>query len=124
MRKLFWKRLKRLSWRRSRGPDSGACCGGLEVGRCGNDQHGCDMADLKMDSFRRNRLYVRHARCGCVFCVHLPVELSVLLSGNPKPAYSTCTDRLLFEKSLIHCSSYCEDATTMTSIAKWNLAMM
>ena len=60
--------------------------------RCGNDQQGCDMADLKMDSSRRakmiqlnhlepqariqcpcvlvNSLYVRHARCGCVFCVH------------------------------------------------------
>ena len=45
-----------LSWRRSRGPDSAACCGGLGVRRCGNDQQGCDMADLKMDSFRRTKM--------------------------------------------------------------------
>ena len=38
-----------LSWRKSRGPDIAACCGGLEVRMCGNDQHGCDKADLKMD---------------------------------------------------------------------------
>ena len=29
---------------------------GLEVRKCGNDQHGCDMADLKMDSFRRTKM--------------------------------------------------------------------
>ena len=34
-----------------RGLDSAACCDGLEVRRCGNDQHGCDMADLKMDGY-------------------------------------------------------------------------
>ena len=34
-----------LSWRRSRGPDTAACCDGLEVRKCGNDQHGCDMAE-------------------------------------------------------------------------------
>ena len=45
-----------LSWKRSRGPDVAACCGGLEVRRCGNDQHGCDMADLKLDSFRRTKM--------------------------------------------------------------------
>ena len=44
-----------LSCRRSRGPEKAACCGGLEVRRCGNDQHGCDMADLK-DSFRRTKM--------------------------------------------------------------------
>ena len=54
------------------------------------------MADLMTDSFRRtkmiqlnhlepqariqcpcvlvNRLCVRHARCGCVFCVHIPSD--------------------------------------------------
>ena len=45
-----------LSWRRSRGPDSAACCDGLEVRRCENDQQWCDMADLKMDSFRRTKM--------------------------------------------------------------------
>ena len=38
-----------LSWRKSRGPDIAACYGGLEVRTCGNDQHGCDKADLQMD---------------------------------------------------------------------------
>ena len=66
MKNLFCKRLKRFlrkwcwctvwSWRRSRGPGSAACCGGLEVRRCGNDQHGCDMADLEMHSFRRTKM--------------------------------------------------------------------
>ena len=45
-----------MTCRKSRGPDSAACCDGLEVRRCGNDQHGCDMADMKMDSFRRTKM--------------------------------------------------------------------
>ena len=34
-----------LSWRRSCCPGSASCCRGLEVGRCGRDQQGDDMAD-------------------------------------------------------------------------------
>ena len=45
-----------LSWRRSHGLNIAACCDGLEVSRCGNDQHGCDMADLMTDSFRRTKM--------------------------------------------------------------------
>ena len=135
MRKLFWKRLKRflqkwlsvysVSWRKSRGPDSAACCDGLEVRRCGNDQHGCDMADMKMDSFRRTKMIQLNHRdlshkhaftfvrayeqsvctsCTlwvCILCTP-PVELSALSSSNPKP-------HALTEKKLIHCSSYCEE---------------
>ena len=45
-----------LSWSRSGGLDGAACCDVLEVRKCGNDQHGCDMADLKMDSFKRTKM--------------------------------------------------------------------
>ena len=106
----------------------------LDVRRRGNDQQGCDMADLKMESSRRAKmtqlnhydLSHKHAFtcvCACeqtactsctlwvcILCT-LSVELSVLRSGNPKPDHSACTDRkILFFviKKLIHCSSYCE----------------
>ena len=133
-----------LSWRRSRGPDSAACCSGLEVRRCGNDQHGCDMADLKMDSFRRTKMiqlnhhdlshkhactFVRACEqtvctsCTlwvCILCT-LSVELSILRSGNSKPDCSACTDRFFL---VIHCSSYWEECHHHDFLVKWNLATM
>ena len=55
----------------------------------------------------------------CILCTH-PFELSVLHSSNPKLDYSACTDR----KISFTAHHIVRNATTMTSIAKWNLAMM
>ena len=56
----------------------------------------------------------------CILCTP-PVELSVLRSGNPKHDYSACTDRTNLSFTAHHIA---RNATTVTSIAKWNLAMM
>ena len=136
-----------LSWRRSRGPDSAACCGGLKVRRCGSHQHECDMVDLEMYSFRRAKMrqfnhhdlshkhaftFVRATEqtvwtsCTlwvCILCTP-PVELSVLRSRNPKPDNSAYTDRKLLKQFSFTVHHIARNATTMTSIAKWNLAMM
>ena len=125
-----------LPWRRSRGPDSAACCGGLEVKRCGNDQHGCDMADLEMDSIRRtkmmqlNRLVLSHKRAFtfvracehtvctsctlwlCILCTQ-PVELLVLRSSNQKPDYSACIDRKIKKKFSFTAHHIAKNATTI-----------
>ena len=97
-----------------------ACCDGLEVRRCGNDQRGCDMADLKMDSFRRTKMiqlnhhdmshkhvftFVRACEqtvctsCTLWYCVPAIRNLTIQHALTEK----------LFLKTLIHCSSFCEE---------------
>ena len=117
------------SWRRSRGRGSAACCGALEVRRCGNDQHGCDMADLKMYSFRRTKMiqvnhlepqarihiraclctdcmYVMHAVC---ICVHSPSNCRYCVPAIRNPTIQHALTGFFFYFKLIHCSSYCEE---------------
>ena len=48
-----------------------------------------------------NRLCVRHARCGCVFCVHLPSNCRYCVPAIRNPT----VQHAMTEKILIHCSS-------------------
>ena len=126
-----------LSWRRSRGPDSAACCDGLEVRRCGNDQHGCDVADLKMGSCWRTKkiqlnshdLSHKHAftfvhaceqtvctsctLCECLFCVHSPSNCRYCVPAIRNPTVQHALTDFFLSFTAHHIGW---NVTTMTSL--------